>query len=623
MSRLAQLGAVAARIQDLRQQACIRTDRHAWSTAALRGIAADRAAQLGSIPPPGWRCGAHIGASRSPSPPVTRWAAGTDKERASPPAAPHATRTPPSRSSVTQGPARRHRASEAQDGKARPPALPEHAGQLSHTGGHTQRAGNVNNIARTLLRDATVSRLQADDSDGAIRGASDFIEWMVQAALEGDAEAIPRNTKLQQNSNWRAWSRFCAAAEIDPWRPPLTPENGEREGVIWGAAFFFIYSHMKPKKGNYIKHGPRTGQLCPPKPQSALAILRGARREHIDRGIPVPPLTIATRRCKEVLRRYAEHIGPENIVPNRKAPMSRELIIAILSTAEGEPLLKDARQWTWGSAYGRSFRALIHVLAQTGFRKAEISLATKETWGSMHLSFANLTWIVKGEHHAHLNIAQLFSLEGGDHAVIRPPPSKADPFGLRWGNNPIYLPYNEESAINAARALAQWEMCAAVLPSQRRQTPLFCGTEGTGTPLREATVTEHMYRLIRWCVQDDEKARMYSLHSFRSYLCSALMASGRTDAEIQLALRWASDDALRIYKVANVETYASWLLEAEQQRLTGVRAISLPRPLPEHDHLDRAQELLTAGQHLQHLAAEQTTTMDWPTAAPDYELDHT
>ena len=74
------------------------------------------------------------------------------------------------------------------------------------------------------------------------------------------------------------------------------------------------------------------------------------------------------------------------------------------------------------------------------------------------------------------------------------------------------------------------------------------------------------------------------------------MASGRSDPEIQVALRWASAEALKIYKVANVEDYAGWLTEAERQEITGMRAIGLPRaparPLPPHDHLDRALELL-------------------------------
>ena len=38
-----------------------------------------------------------------------------------------------------------------------------------------------------------------------------------------------------------------------------------------------------------------------------------------------------------------------------------------------------------------------------------------------------------------------------------------------------------------------------------------------------------------------EEAKKYSLHSFRSYLACALMAAGCSDAQIQAALRWASD----------------------------------------------------------------------------------
>ena len=81
------------------------------------------------------------------------------------------------------------------------------------------------------------------------------------------------------------------------------------------------------------------------------------------------------------------------------------------------------------------------------------------------------------------------------------------------------------------------------------------------------------------------------------------MAAGRTDAQIQLTLRWASDDALKIYKVANVEQYAAWLLDAERQDITGRRAIQLPRALPTIDHLDRVAQLHGARNELLAIAA--------------------
>jgi len=475
--------------------------------------------------------------------------------------------------------------------------------------------------ARALRVDETVSRLRGDTSEGAITGSSDFLEWMVESAIEGDPEAVARNTRLQQNSNWKAWCRYCSSAGVAPWRPALASENAEREKIIWGAAFFYVYAKMKPKKGNYIKDGPLAGQLCPPKPQSAMAVLRGARKEHLERGIEVPPLSLAARRCKEVLRRYAEYIGPENIVPNRKAPMTRELIISILRIANGDPLMKDGRSWQWDTQHGHSCRALVHTLAQTGMRKAEVAIPAKVRWGTMHLSFANLMWLVRGKLRASVTAEVLLTLTDGDYAVIRPPPSKADAFGLRWGNNPVYLPFDATAGINAARALAQWELCARVHPEQRKATPLFCDREGIGSALREDTLTETFFRWVRWCTRSDEEARRYSIHSFRSYLCSALMASGRSDAEIQLALRWASDDALKIYKVANVETYASWLHDAERQRVTGMRAVSLPRQPPEHDHLDRARAILAAGRELeQYSEAADTPTGGVEPTTVDYDV---
>eukprot|EP00964_Phaeocystis_antarctica_P031986 scaffold18094_cov80-Phaeocystis_antarctica.AAC.1 len=57
----------------------------------------------------------------------------------------------------------------------------------------------------------------------------------------------------------------------------------------------------------------------------------------------------------------------------------------------GAPILKGGKPWHWSTAYGRSTRTLIHVLAQTGFRKAEMALHSNVKWDSMRISFSNLT----------------------------------------------------------------------------------------------------------------------------------------------------------------------------------------------------------------------------------------
>ena len=146
---------------------------------------------------------------------------------------------------------------------------------------------------------------------------------------------------------------------------------------------------------------------------------------------------------------------------------------------------------------------------------------------------------------------------------------------MRWGAYPIWLPYDATAALNAARELAAWELTAAVAPEARHLTPLFCGAGGVGTPLKRSEIDDVFARLVTAAVGADEAAK-YSMHSFRSYLASAMMASGCSDSEIRMALRWASEDALLLYKHTEEATYGAWLLGAERVRLTaGGRAVEL------------------------------------------------
>ena len=215
------------------------------------------------------------------------------------------------------------------------------------------------------------------------------------------------------------------------------------------------------------------------------------------------------------------------------------------------------------------------MLAQTGFRKADVALGTGD-WDSTKMSWASLKWLIDGKVVLAPTEAQLMSLvPGRDYAILMPGPSKADAFGMRWGNNPIWLPYDPTAAVNAAFALMQWELCARVPADERRETPLFCGPDGVGTPLRGAALDKLLHSLLTFVLGDAALAKKYSVHSFRSYLASALLAAGCTDGQIQAALRWASLEALLIYKVIQREDYGDWLARGETQRTTGARAAAL------------------------------------------------
>ena len=66
---------------------------------------------------------------------------------------------------------------------------------------------------------------------------------------------------------------------------------------------------------------------------------------------------------------------------------------------------------------------------------------------------------------------------GSSWAVIKPCPSKADPFGVVWGTKPIYLNYCPSKEINAATSLMELELLCPLHDNDRRNTALLCDNE--------------------------------------------------------------------------------------------------------------------------------------------------
>ena len=59
--------------------------------------------------------------------------------------------------------------------------------------------------------------------------------------------------------------------------------------------------------------------------------------------------------------------------------------------------------------------------------------------------------------------------------------------------------------------LAQWELHAGVKPEDRRTTPLFCGPEGVGTPLKGSALDEIFFRMMSYVLRDEAQAKKYSI----------------------------------------------------------------------------------------------------------------
>jgi len=531
-----------------------------------------------------------------------RATAGSSANAEPPPASPHydvpskrAARGPPSPAGISSPPLPSSPPRKPSPGAVleapRPPRGPLLAKKVK---GISAIIGKMKKV-RMSVAESVFEMLRGDTSEDSIGACDEDLRWMAELAVVGDCDEAPLTSQSQLASNWKHWLAFCARFKVaSPLRPDLATLDVaavNREKVLWTAALTYIYAYlMKPARGKFLLDGTPK----PVSPESAMAVLRGVRRIHIEAGIETPPLKLAAKRLLELMRLYAKDVGPENVAPQRKAPLTHALIMAMLRIPDGSAVLAEGRPWYWSTLYGRSCRTAIHVLAQCGFRKAEIALASGAEFDKLRVSWANVTWwFDKGTREtATPELKDLLSLQPGDYCGFIPPPSKADQFGRKWMNNTIWLPYSATAPINAARALAQYEIVARVPPNKRRSTPLFCGAGSVlGTSLASDAFSTLIHRLLAFNLGVEE-AHKYSVHSFRSYLASAMVAAGCSDGEVQAALRWASEDALKVYKVSNKEQYGGWLLAAEKVKLTGVRLAAMPRPPPEYDNERRAALVL-------------------------------
>ena len=395
----------------------------------------------------------------------------------------------------------------------------------------------------------------------------------------------------------------------------------EVECALWADAVFIILDRMEAA----WRINPR-GRPYPPKPSSALQVLRGVRRVHVKRlQVETVPLTLAVAVVEGLLREYAVRHGPEALIPQRKEPLSAAIIerlLHIIATQEGARVAHKVLRC--GTLPWRSLAGLIHFMAQCGFRKAEVALAPGDEFGPMHLSMANVVWRIAaaspdGPDGKHTFIVcptkeQLALLAEGDYAAVRPPPSKADQLGLHWAADPIYLPYHATAAINAARALAELEVMRGVASEARRSSPLF--TDGSGKPFTHGSLDALLQGLLMLCGMSAEEARRYSWHSFRSFLACSLLAAGKDAATIQCLLRWKTAEALALYARINLGAYGvgGHIFDAMRADVESVRSTwSYRVPIYDADarvaaaHAARCPRCTTLP-----LASSQTSTMRRP-----------
>jgi hypothetical protein len=125
----------------------------------------------------------------------------------------------------------------------------------------------------------------------------------------------------------------------------------------------------------------------------------------------------------------------------------------------------------------------------------------------------------------------------------------------------VVLTYHPDDPINAAAALRDLELRVGMFAANRSTTPLFA--DAAGEPythhflhsLLRAALAHHIWTAV---------ANLYSFHSFRSGLASALHAAGVEDSMIQLICRWMCPESLHVYCRMGVAEHESLIRKASR-----------------------------------------------------------
>ena len=113
-------------------------------------------------------------------------------------------------------------------------------------------------------------------------------------------------------------------------------------------------------------------------PRSAVKRLQGWARHHfIETGVRMVEMKSVTLACRGLMREYIDEYGLEGLIPDRKNPLTNELIDGMLSTPDGTKVGHLVVEWD--SYYWTSLYALFCVLAESGERKDEVAKANAAT----------------------------------------------------------------------------------------------------------------------------------------------------------------------------------------------------------------------------------------------------
>lgn len=224
--------------------------------------------------------------------------------------------------------------------------------------------------------------------------------------------------------------------------------------------------------------------------------------------------------------------------------MKYSMVLTMDSIPEGTDAVG---KMIWSSASHNifMFQCLSLVMWPTAFRLGEV---VRHTSGElMFLTRGCLTWSLSGVIVTNPTRTQLQAMLVGDFARLAPSRSKPDQWGEIHYPFPAILVYRDEQG-NAANVLRELELRCPCEGAKRATTPLFADEEGNA--YTHGFLNRLLKAALTFCF-GAKVASLFTWHSHRSGLATALHAAKVDDGMVRLICRWMCPaESLHVYRHA-------------------------------------------------------------------------
>ena len=405
------------------------------------------------------------------------------------------------------------------------------------------------------------------------------------------------STKKSQEAHWKKWVAHCESKYRTPALRAAWDPSSSTPHLVWLQSESLLQEDFIAV--TFLTMKPRSRSDPMARPESAMKYIQSVRREHEAQHAVLPAIPALGRFLIGLKRSYVQLHGPESPQPRRKAPLTNQYALAILSVPDGTTLLRNRPAVDWSSPLFKAFKAMLTTTHQAGARKADRIPPKAEQFHSKELTDlmgmvptllasagiiertssggglptrSNVKWSIGGRRIADPDASALRRLKQGDYAIYQPGGTKTDHDATTF-DNPVYLPF-ESSPLNAANAIANMELGLPIRDARRRQTPLFA-IDASGTSL-DQVLADDIFKQLATLALGSDVAGTLSLHSGRVWLANAMHATKAPPTTIQRYVRWRSIDSVLTYLRISAEEYTATILRASAADISNVDVNQLP-----------------------------------------------